>query len=129
MDYLYSDLWGPEKVKSHGGNSYFLSIVDDYSRKVWVFLLRSKDQALAKFRDWKTLVENKSSRKVKALRTDNGLEFCNLEFDKFCSEQGILRHRTVRNTPQQNGVAERMNRTLLDKVRCLLITSNLPKTF
>lgn len=61
------------------------------------------------------------------LKTDNGLEFCNKEFDKFCENNGILRHRTVRFTPQQNEVAERMNRTLLDKVRCLLVSSRLPK--
>ena len=66
---------------------------------------------------------------MKVLRTDNGLEFCNIEFDKFCEGQGILRHRTVRYTPQQNRVAERMNRTLLEKVRCLLLTSEMPKSF
>ena len=57
------------------------------------------------------------------------MEFCNTDFDNFCKEHGILRHRTVRNTPQQNGVAERMNRTLLEKVRGLLFTSGLPKAF
>nr|GFB40774.1 retrotransposon protein, putative, Ty1-copia subclass [Tanacetum cinerariifolium] len=62
------------------------------------------------------------------LRTDNGLEFCNREF-KLCIESGIARHLTIAETPQQNGLAERMNRTLIDKVRCLLIQSGLPKTF
>lgn len=129
LDYLHADLWGPERVRSHGGNTYFLSIVDDFSRKVWVYLLKSKDEALTKFKIWKTLVENQVDRRVRALRTDNGLEFCNIEFDNYCRDQGILRHRIVRKTPQQNGVAERMNRTLLEKVRCLLFTSGLPKTF
>nr|GEW09586.1 retrotransposon protein, putative, Ty1-copia subclass [Tanacetum cinerariifolium] len=68
-------------------------------------------------------------RTVKKLRTDNGLEFYNREFEQLCIESGIARHFTVFRTPQQNGVAERMNRTLMDKLRCLLIQSGLPKTF
>ena len=71
----------------------------------------------------------KYCRKLKILRTDNGLEFINNEFNLLCSKFGIVRHRTVKHTPQQNGVAERMNRTLLNKVRCLLISSGLGKSF
>ena len=129
LEYLHADLWGPESVCSHGGNKYFLSIIDDFSRHVFVFLLKSKDETFDKFSSWKVLIENQTSKKIKALRTDNGLEFCNAVFDDFCSEHGILRHRTIRHTPQQNGVAERMNRTLLEKVRSLLFTSGLPKSF
>ncbi|KAH9770761.1 hypothetical protein KPL71_012475 [Citrus sinensis] len=68
-------------------------------------------------------------RKVKRLRTDNGLEYCSKEFDEFCREKGIARHKTVRHTPQQNGLAERMNRTLVEKVRCMLFSANLSKHF
>nr|GEZ68401.1 retrovirus-related Pol polyprotein from transposon TNT 1-94 [Tanacetum cinerariifolium] len=91
------------QVESLGGKRYFLSIVDDYSRR--------------------------TGRTVKKLRTDNGLELCNQEFEQLCIESGIGRYLTVAGTPQQNGVAERMNKTLIDKVRCLLIRSGLPKTF
>ena len=63
------------------------------------------------------------------IRIDNGLEFCNHEFDKFCEENGILRHKIVRHTPQKNGVVERMNRTLLNKVRCMLVSAGLSKNF
>nr|GEW39163.1 retrovirus-related Pol polyprotein from transposon TNT 1-94 [Tanacetum cinerariifolium] len=91
------------QVESLGGKRYFLSIVDDYSR-------------------W-------TGRMVKKLRTDNGLELCNWEFNQLCIESGIASHLTVAETPQQNGLAERMNKTLMDKVRCLLIQSGLPKTF
>ena len=66
--------------------------------------------------------------KVKALRTDNGLEFCNKEFGDFCERHGIMRQKTVIHTPQQNGLAERMNRTLMDKVRYMLLYSKLPKS-
>ncbi|KAL0458605.1 UNVERIFIED_CONTAM: Retrovirus-related Pol polyprotein from transposon TNT 1-94 [Sesamum latifolium] len=75
------------------------------------------------------LVENQTGKRVKALRTDNGLEFCNKQFSDLCDDFGIKRHNTTPYTPQQNGVAERMNRTLLNKVHCLLISSGLPKIF
>ncbi|GKA89306.1 retrovirus-related pol polyprotein from transposon TNT 1-94 [Tanacetum coccineum] len=99
------------------------------SKRVWVYILRFKHEAFGKFKEWKQLVENQSGRTVKKLRTNNGLEFCNQEFKQLCIESGIARHLTVVGTPQQNGVAERMNRTLMDKVRCLLIQFGLPKTF
>ncbi|KAL2531862.1 Uncharacterized protein Adt_05213 [Abeliophyllum distichum] len=75
------------------------------------------------------MIENITGKKIKFLRTDNGLEFGNSEFDKMCVENGITGHKTVPYTPQQNGVAERMNRTLLDKVRGMMISSNVPKLF
>ena len=78
---------------------------------------------------WKTYVEHQTGKKIKTLRTYNGLEFCNHEFTNFCKQVGIARHRTYSEIPQQNGVAERMNRTILNKVRCLLKDSNLPKKF
>ncbi|GKA86991.1 retrovirus-related pol polyprotein from transposon TNT 1-94 [Tanacetum coccineum] len=129
IDYVHSDLWGPSQVESLGGKRYFLSIVDDYSRRVWVYILRFKHEAFGKFKELKQLVENQTGRTVKKLWTDNGLEFCNREFEQLYIESGIARHLTVFGTPQQNVVAECMNRTLMDKVRCLLIQSGLPKTF
>ncbi|GJZ73111.1 zinc finger, CCHC-type containing protein [Tanacetum coccineum] len=120
---------GPSRVESMSGCRYFLSIVDDYSRRVWVHFLRHKNEAFSKFKEWKQLVENQTGRKLKKLRTDNGLEFYNQEFNSLCKESGITRHLTVAGTPQQNGLAERMNRTLLNKVRCLLIQSGLPDSF
>ncbi|KAH9722896.1 Integrase catalytic domain-containing protein [Citrus sinensis] len=128
LEYVHSDLWGPAQQISLGGNSYFLSFIDDYSRKVWVYTLKSKDQVFDKFKEWKMLVENQTGKKLKKLRTDNGLEFCNQRFEKYCAEEGVMRHRTVRLTPQQNGLAERMNRTLMERVRCMLVQTNLPKS-
>ncbi|KAJ9546957.1 hypothetical protein OSB04_019500 [Centaurea solstitialis] len=80
-------------------------------------------------RDWRTMIEKQSGKEVKYLRTDNGLEFCSEEFNAYCRKNGITRHRTVAHTPQQNGVAERMNRTILEKVRCMLSNSKMPKSF
>ncbi|KAH9652997.1 hypothetical protein KPL70_027263 [Citrus sinensis] len=116
LDYIHSDLWGPAQVVSLRGARYFLSIIDDFSRRVWIYVLKSKEQVFEKFKNWKVLVEKQTGKTVKKLRTDNGLEFCNQVFDEFCAKEGIARHKTVRMTPQQNGLAERMNRTLMDKV-------------
>ena len=129
LEYVHADLWGPYKVPTHSGKQYFLSIVDDYSRCVWTYLLTAKSECLEQFKIWKIQVENQTDLKVKNLRTDNGLEFINSEFNKLCEENGITRHRTVVRTPEQNGVAERMNRTLLNKIRCLLFSSGLEKPF
>ncbi|KAG8480959.1 hypothetical protein CXB51_025647 [Gossypium anomalum] len=75
------------------------------------------------------MIEKQTGKQIKYLRTDNGLEFCSDEFNKLCKSEGIVRHLTVRHTPQQNGVAERMNRTIMEKVRCMLSNANLPKSF
>ncbi|KAJ4703293.1 Retrovirus-related Pol polyprotein from transposon TNT 1-94 [Melia azedarach] len=88
-----------------------------------------KSEAFKNFRQWKALVENQTGKKIKRLRTDNGLEFCWSEFDEFCKNEGIARHHTVRDTPQQNGVAERMNQTLLERARCMLSNAELTRRF
>lgn len=130
LRYVHSDLWGSPNVHmSLARKQYFMSIIDYYSRKVWVYFLATKDEAFMKFCEWKKLVENQVNKRVRCLRTDNGLEFCNIAFDEFCKQQGIERHRTCSYTPQQNGVAERMNRTVMEKVRCLLNESGLEEKF
>ena len=116
-------------MKTHGGSSYFLTIIDDFSRRVWLYVLKNKLEAFQKFREWHTLVGNQLGTKLKVLRTDNGLEFVSEQFNEFCRKIGIKRHKTVPHTPQQNGLAERMNRTILERVRCMLLSAGLPKTF
>ncbi|KAL1208699.1 Retrovirus-related Pol polyprotein from transposon TNT 1-94 [Cardamine amara subsp. amara] len=127
--YIHSDCWGPARVDSLGGHRYFVSFIDDYSRKTWVIMLKHKNEAFKNFREWKTLVENQTGKKIKRLRTDNGLEFCSSEFNQLYKDQGVARHHTVRNTPQQNGVAERMNQTLLERARCMLSNAGLERRF
>ena len=118
LDYVHSDLWGPARVNSHGGGSYFLSIIDDYSRKVWLYILKNKSDTFEKFKEWKKLVETQVGRKVKKLKTNNGFEYLSSEFSQLCKEEGMARHKTIRETPHQNGLAEIMNRTILERVRC-----------
>src|SRR5688572_13417400 len=117
LDYIHSDLWGPARVPSLGGKRYMLTFVDDFSRKTWVYFLQHKNEKFSYFKKFKALVENQTGRKIKKLRTDNGLEFVDSEFTEFCEEHGIARHRTLVGKPQQNGVVERINRTLLEKAR------------
>lgn len=91
--------------------------------------MKQKSEAFKYFKKWKVLIENQEGRKVKKLKTDNGLEFCSEEFKEFNKDEGIARQYTVRKTPQQNGVAERMNRTLLGRARCMLSNSGLGINF
>ncbi|KAE8684184.1 Flotillin-like protein 1 [Hibiscus syriacus] len=115
FDYIHSDVWGPSKTTSLGGTHYYVTFVDDFSRRVWVYPMKTKDEVLGFFLKWKKMMETQTGRKIKHLRTDNGREYKNDPFLKVCEEEGIVRHFTVRGTPQQNGVAERMNRTLVEK--------------
>ncbi|KAG8479661.1 hypothetical protein CXB51_029443 [Gossypium anomalum] len=126
---LLKDVWGPSKTPRLGGKHYFVTFVDDFSRRVWVYTMRTKDEVLGVFLKWKTMIENQTSKKIKRLRTDNGGEYKSDLFFDVCQEYGIVRHFTVRDTPQQNGVAERMNRTLLEKVQCMLSNAGLGKQF
>ena len=112
---------------SIGGARYFLTFIDDNSRKVWIYFLKNKSDTFLKFKEWKILVETQTGRKVKKLRTDNGLEFLSNDFNSFCQKESMATHRTVRYTPQQNGLAERMNKTILERVRCMLSSSRLSK--
>ena len=129
LDYIHSDLWGPAQVQSKGGARYMLTFIDDYSRKVWVYFLKHKNDVFLTFKQWKALIEKQTGKQIKRLRTDNGMEFCEGDFEEFCKNEGIVRHRTVRMTPQQNGVAERMNRTLLERARCMISNAGLTKDF
>jgi len=106
LDYIHSDLWGPSKNPTKGGGKYFILFIDDFSRKAWIYILKSKDEAFGKFKDWLTEVENITEKTLKCFRADNGLEYLLDEFNKFCRDRGIKRHRTVPSTPQQNRVAE-----------------------
>lgn len=129
LDYAHSDVWGPAQTQSIGGGRYFLTIIDDFSRKLWVYVMREKSDAFMRFREWCQEVETEKGGSLKCLRTDNGLEFLSSQFDKYCKLKWIKRHRTVPNNPQQNGVAERINRNLLERVRCMILDSGIPKSF
>ncbi|GJU14488.1 putative ribonuclease H-like domain-containing protein [Tanacetum coccineum] len=108
---------------------YCLVVTDDYSRFSWVFFLSTKDETTEILKNFIKEVENLVDKKVKIIRSDNGTEFKNKVMDDFCREKGIKREYSVARTPQQNGVAERKNRTLIEAARTMLADSKLPTTF
>ena len=94
-----------------------------------MYMMKHKDEVLDIFLKWNKMVETQTRRRVKTIRSDNGGEYTSDPFFEVCQDEGIKRHFTIRKTPQQNGVAERMNRTLVEKVRCMLSHSGLSKMF
>ncbi|GJS16293.1 putative ribonuclease H-like domain-containing protein [Tanacetum coccineum] len=126
---LHMDLFGPTFVKSLMKKMYCLVVTDDYSRFTWVFFLATKDETSGILKSFITGIENLVDHKVKVIRCDNGTEFKNREMNQFCEMKGILRQFSVARTPQQNGVAERRNRTLIEAARTMLADSKLPTTF
>lgn len=114
---------------SLGGSRYFIIFVDDCSRMTQVYFLKGKDEALQSFIDYKARVENLLSKRIKTLRSDNGTEFCNRKFQEYLKKSGINHQRTNPYTAEQNGLCERMNRTIIEKARCLLFDAKLGKEF
>jgi transposase InsO family protein len=123
------DLFGRVNVLSIGRKAYCLVIIDDYSRYTWVYFLSHKDETAGLLKRFIILIENQLTKKVKAIRSDNGTEFKNNVMDTFCAEKGIDHQYSAARTPQQNGVAERRNRTLIEAARTMLIDSKLPTFF
>ncbi|GAU37126.1 hypothetical protein TSUD_278780 [Trifolium subterraneum] len=126
---VYSDVCGPFEVKSIGGNSYFLTFIDDYTRHVWLYLIEKKSEVFIKFKKFKSLVEKQSGCSLKKLRTDGGGEYTSLEFAKFCEDERIVHEITSPYTPQHNGVAERKNRSIMNMARSMLKGKNMPHKF
>ena len=126
LELIYADICGPISPSTLAGNKYFLLFVDDCTRKMWVYMLKTKGEAFETFKKFKALVERGTESKIKILRTDRGGEFCSLEFRSFCDEVGIQRHYTAPYSPQQNGVVERRNRTVAAMTRSILKSSNMP---
>ncbi|GJT81383.1 putative ribonuclease H-like domain-containing protein [Tanacetum coccineum] len=111
---LHMDLFGPTFVSSLMNKKYCLVVTDDYSRFTWVFFLASKDETSGILKSFITEIENLVDKKVKIIRCDNGTEFKNRVMSEFCEKKGIKREFSVASTPQQNSVAERINRTLIE---------------
>jgi hypothetical protein len=107
-------------VKSLGGSSYYLIFIDNYSRKTWLYLLKTKYEVFNKFQEFKAEIENLTNKKIKMLRTDNGGEYTSKEFVAFFKSTGIRRELTVPYNPQQNDVAERKNRSIEETIKSLL---------
>ncbi|GJY98093.1 putative ribonuclease H-like domain-containing protein [Tanacetum coccineum] len=129
LQMLHMDLFGPTSVRSINHKTYCLVVTDDFSRFSWVFFLATKDETSGILKTFITGIENQINHKVKIIRCDNGTEFKNNDMNQFCGMKGIKREFSVARTPQQNGVAERKNRTLIKAVRTMLADSLVPTTF
>jgi transposase InsO family protein len=126
---LHMDTVGPSRVRSMGGKWYVLVIVDNYSRYSLIFFLVSKDEVFEHFQLLALRLNNEHPNCLKVIRSDNGTEFRNTSFDEFCLEHGIDQQFSTPRVPQQNGVVERKNRTLVEMVRTMLDEHRTPRRF
>ena len=126
---VHSDVCGKINSKSLSGAEYFLTFVDDKTRYVWVYILKYKSQVFKCFQEWKAMVERSTGHKLIALRTDNGGEYTSTEFQSYLKKEGIKHELTVPRSPEQNGIAECLNRTLVESVRSMLVGAHLPQMF
>ena len=116
LELVHSDICGPITPHSNGGKTYIITFIDDYSRKIWVYFLQEKSEAFVTYKSYKALVEKEVGNPIKVLRTDRGGAYNSHEFAIFCENHGIKRQLTAAYTPQQNGVCERKNRTIMNMV-------------
>ncbi|GJU40820.1 retrovirus-related pol polyprotein from transposon TNT 1-94 [Tanacetum coccineum] len=129
LNLLHMDLCGPMRVASINGKKYILVIVDDYSRYTWTLFLRSKDETLEVLKDFLMMIQRNLQALVIFVRTDRGIEFLNKTLNAFFKEEGIEHQTSTPRTPEQNGVVERRNRTLVEAARTMLSASKLPLFF
>jgi len=125
LELVHSDICKINGMLTRGEKRYSISFIDDYSRFTYIYLLRTKDEAFGKFKEFKKMVENQKKRQIKVLRSDRGGEYFS-EFSTFCEENGIIHQMTAPYTPQHNGLVERKNRTLVDMVNAMLLNAKLP---
>ncbi|GBM98676.1 Copia protein [Araneus ventricosus] len=129
LELLHMDLCGPFPDVAIGGHRYFLSIIDDFSRKVTTYPIKEKTEVFKHFSNYQKRAERFLNSKVINVRTDNGLEFCHAEFQSYLDDLGIKAERTNVYSPQQNGVAERYNYTAVDAIKVMLNSNGLSKGF
>ncbi|MCO5613411.1 hypothetical protein L7F22_067687 [Adiantum nelumboides] len=126
LQLVHSDVCGPMRTPSVGNSLYFVTFIDDFSRFCWVYPLKAKSDVFAVFQHYVSMVENETGCKVQTLRTDRGGEYMSGAFKDFLGKKGIRHQCTMPYTPQQNGVAERKNRSLMEMARCMLKAKSLP---
>jgi transposase InsO family protein len=120
LDSIHYDVCGPMRVESMSGFKYFVLFIDDYSRKTWIYFLKTKDEVFDRFHEFRTLVENQTGRKIQVLRSNNGGEYTSKEFVDYCTATGIKKELIVPYNPQHNGVVERKNRTIVGAARAMI---------
>jgi transposase InsO family protein len=129
LELVHGDLCGPVKPATPGGRHYFLLLIDDATRYMWVVLLTAKSEALSAIKRIQAAAEKEYGCKLRVLRTDNGGEFTVAEFAIYYADEGIARHFSAPYTPLQNGVVERRNQTVVTMARALLKQRRMPTEF
>ena len=129
LDIVHSDIVGPMRTATSRKFNYYVSFIDDFSRMVFIYLLKHKGEVLLKFIQFQRLTTTQMERSIKCLRTDNGGEYLSKEFNEYCASNGIQRQMSTPYTPQQNGVSERSNRTIMEMARSMLAHAQMPKLF
>lgn len=129
LEIVHSDVCGPITPTSHDDNKFFMTFIDDYSNFVYVYIIKNKSEVFNCFREYAQMVQTKFRKRISTLRCDNGREYYSNEFKNYCKENGTVIDYTVPYTPQQNGKAERFNRSLVEKARSMMSDSNVPKHF
>ena len=123
----YSDVWGPYRITSLNGYRYFINFVDEFTRKSWLELMKSRKEVQGKVLEWKKVAEVDSGETLAKLRTDNAKEFEHMANN--LRKEGVVMEFTTPHTPEENGMAERLNRTIIQMARAMLHWAELPKTF
>ena len=127
LELVHSDLCEMNGELTKGGKRYFMTFIDDCTRFCYVYLLKTKDEALHYFKVYKAEVENQLEKKIKRLWSNRGGEYFSNEISEFCAVHGIIHERAPPYLPQSNGIVERKNYTLTDLVNAILETAGLSK--
>uniref|UniRef100_A0A2N9HC31 Integrase catalytic domain-containing protein n=1 Tax=Fagus sylvatica TaxID=28930 RepID=A0A2N9HC31_FAGSY len=126
---IHSDVWGPSPVTTSSGHRWFVIFVDDCTRMTWLYLLKHKDEVFDVFKSFHIMVQTQFSAKIQILRSDNGGEYVNQPFQAYFQSHGLFHETSCSQTPQQNGIAERKNRHILETARALLIGAHVPSRY
>jgi transposase InsO family protein len=126
LDLVHTDVYGPMSRASLSGPEYYITFIDDYSRKTWIYFLKTKSEVFKRFQEFKALVANQTGKWIKVLRSNNEGEYSSSQFIDFCTHAGIRRQMIVPYNPQQNGVVKRKNRAITSAARSMLHDQCLP---
>ena len=129
LELVHGDLCGTITPATNGGRRYFLLLMNDCSHYMWLQLLTNKDEAAEVIKKFKAHAEAESGKKLRVLRTDRGDEFTSVEFAAYCAGQGVVRHHTAPYSPQQNGMVERRNQTVVGMARSMMKAKGMPTKF
>jgi transposase InsO family protein len=127
LDLIHSNVCGPMSSPSLSGYKYYVTFIDDHSRKTWIYFMKTKDEVFSRFQEFKALVENQIGRKIRTLISNNGGEYTSKAFKDFYAGAGIKRELIVSYNPQKNGVANRKNRVIDGVAKAMLYDQDLPR--